>query len=194
MMNSYSKLIATIALWSLAGLLAACQSADETSKAGSADKAVAVADERPTNQQRSPDKPGPPIAISYTIIGTPVVGQPVEVDVKVSSSVATQSLRVNYDVMDPSSLFFPDTQPRDMIYTEVPDDSVRSQRITVVPQVEGRLYLNVVVEVDTEFGLFTKTAAIPVQVGSVLTKPKLNGELQTDEQGEAVISMPAKED
>ena len=143
---------------------------------------------------RSPGKPRPPISIDYKVLGTPVMGQPVEIELEVGSSIAVQSLRVSYQVIDESSLFFPDTQPRERIYTEVADRSKRSQRVTVVPQHEGRLYLNVLVEIDSENGLFTRTAAVPIQVGTVLAKPQINGELQTDEQGEMVISLPAKED
>jgi hypothetical protein len=194
-MKFKSRIFALLMLVTSLGLLAACEASDkQADEATISDSSAAVHNKPQHDTDRSPGKPGPPIRIKYSIVGKPVVGQPVEIDVQVSSSVAVQSLRVSYQVMDEATLFFPDTQAREMIYTNIADDDVREQRVTVVPQGEGRSYLNVLVEVDTEFGLFTKTAAIPVQVGTVLAKPKLNGTLQTDEQGEAVISMPAQEE
>jgi hypothetical protein len=36
--------------------------------------------------------------------------------------------------------------------------------------------------------------AIPIQVGSFRATPQVNGELITGDDGEALLSMPAKED
>lgn len=194
-MKFNSRVIPVLVLAIPLALLVACQASDkQADEVTVSDSSAAVHNKPQHNADRSPGKPSPPIKIDYSIIGKPVVGQPVEIDVQVSSSVAVQSLRVSYQVMDEATLFFPDTQAREMIYTDIADDDIRKQRVTVVPQGEGRAYLNVLVEVDTEFGLFTKTAAIPIQVGTVLAKPRLNGTLQTDEQGEAIISMPAQEE
>jgi hypothetical protein len=63
----------------------------------------------------------------------------------------------------------------------------------VVPQREGRLYLNVSAEVETEGGTLLKSMAIPIQVGSAPRQQQTNGELKPDADGEPVISMPAEE-
>jgi hypothetical protein len=64
----------------------------------------------------------------------------------------------------------------------------------VVPQREGRLYLNVSAEVETEQGTLLKSMAIPIQVGSAPRELQTNGEVSQDADGEAIVSMPADED
>ena len=108
--------------------------------------------------------------------------------------ITVREMRVSYQVMDPVVLFLPETQAREALFTEVAEGQIRSPRVSVIPQAEGRSYLGVLVEIDTDEGLWTRAASIPIQVGNVRAEPRLNGELQTDEQGEAVISMPARED
>ena len=65
--------------------------------------------------------------------------------------------------------------------------------MTVIPQREGRLYVNVSAEVQTPGGMMIKSMAIPIQVGNAPKKPQINGELVEGPDGETVISMPAKE-
>lgn len=142
----------------------------------------------------SPGKPSAPIQIDYRIVGVPVVGQPVTVELDVRSSLAVAELRVSYQVLDESGLFLPETQAREALLTAIGDGERRSQRVTVIPQAEGRYYLNVLVEMDTPEGLMGKAASIPIQIGNVRPAPKLNGELRTDAEGETVISMPEKQD
>jgi hypothetical protein len=72
------------------------------------------------------------------------------------------------------------------------------QQVAVVPQREGRLYINVSAEVETAGGTIIKSMAIPIQVGNApvqpqLKQPQLNGELKEGPDGETVISMPAQQ-
>jgi hypothetical protein len=68
-----------------------------------------------------------------------------------------------------------------------------SQQVIVVPQREGRLYLNVYAEVDTEEGTLLKSVAIPIQVGRAPRQPEASGEPRQSPDGETVISLPAEE-
>ena len=61
-----------------------------------------------------------------------------------------------------------------------------AQQVTVIPQRDGRLYLNVGASVETESGSMSSTMAIPIQVGSGARELQEDGELQLDENGEAV--------
>ena len=179
----------------LALFVAACgDNEGPPAQTATGDSAPVAAQKAAANRGTSPGKPSPPISIDYKVVGVPIVGQPVTVELEVSSSIAVREMRVSYQVMDPVVLFLPETQAREALFTEVAEGQARSPRVSVIPQAEGRSYLGVMVEIDTDEGLWTRAASIPIQVGSVRAEPRLNGELQTDEQGEAVISMPARED
>ena len=77
-------------------------------------------------------------------------------------TVAVREMRVSYQVVDPVVLFLPETQAREALFTEVAEGQIRSSRVSVIPQAEGRSYLGVLVEIDTEEGLLTRAASIPI--------------------------------
>ena len=178
----------------LALFAAACGDSGEPPTETASTEAMPAAAHKAAEQGMSPGKPSPPIQIDYRVVGVPVVGQPVTVELDVRSSLAVAELRVSYQVLDESGLFLPETQAREALLTGLAAGEQRSQRINVIPQAEGRYYLNVMVEMDTAEGLMGRAASIPIQIGNVRPEPRVNGVLQTDEQGEAVISMPEKQD
>ncbi|MFQ5548363.1 MAG: hypothetical protein ACE5FV_08735 [Woeseia sp.] len=189
-------------LWLAAVLLAtSCQSgSDDVAGGGSesagATTAAAVGDKPKASAdaaRASGGKPSAPIRIDYEIMGTPLVGIPLSINVKVSSSMERE-ITVNYRIIDSTSLMFSDAQAETVSVIPVGDDSFSSEQVTVIPQREGRLFLNVSAEIETDIGRMAKAMAIPIQVGSQRPVPQLNGELTTGEDGEALISMPAKED
>lgn len=143
--------------------------------------------------QRSPGKPSAPVSIDYKILGTPLVGQPVAVEITVASNDPGQSMRLSYFIDDSDSMLFADAQP-ESIDVEIPrDQPVAARQVRVVPQREGRLYLNVTAAVTTPDGMMLKSIAVPISVGSNAVRLDLNGELKQAENGETVISMPAVE-
>lgn len=143
--------------------------------------------------RRSPGKPSAPINIDYEIMGTPVIGVPLSINVTVSSTL-DQPITVNYRINDTTSLMFTGAQSERVSLVAVGDEMFSAEQVTVIPQREGRLYLNVSAEIETEIGMMAKVMAIPIQVGSFRPAPRVNGELITGDDGEALLSMPAKED
>jgi len=141
----------------------------------------------------SPGKPSAPIDIDYEIMGTPVIGVPLSINVKVSSAL-DQPITVNYRINDTTSLMFTGAQSERVSLVPVGDDTFSAEQVTVIPQREGRLFLNVSAEIETELGMMAKVMAIPIQVGGFRPTPQVNGELTTGDDGEALISMPAKEE
>jgi len=141
----------------------------------------------------SPGKPSAPIFFRYEVLGTPIVGQPVSINVFVSSSVTDAPIKLFYRVNDASSMLFPESQAISAEFMMAPGDEPRAQQITVIPQREGRLYLNVSAEIETAGGTMLKTTSIPIQVGSAPPELKINGELVETPEGETVISMPASQ-
>ncbi len=126
-------------------------------------------------------------------MGTPVIGVPLSINVKVSSAL-DQLITVNYRIIDTTSLMFSSAQSERVSLDPVGDETFSVEQVTVIPQREGRLFLNVSAEIETEVGMLAKVMAIPIQVGSFRPTPQVNGELITGDDGEALISMPAKEE
>lgn len=140
----------------------------------------------------TPVRPSPPISFRYDVQGTPIVGQPVAVNVFVSSPAKSGPMSLSYRVTDASSMTFPKSQALRSQMAVAENDEPRRQQITVIPQREGRLYLNVSAEIETPDGTMMRTVAIPIQVGSAPPDLEVNGELVETEDGEVVVSMPAE--
>lgn len=143
--------------------------------------------------QASAGKPSAPVTIDYTVIGTPVIGQPVNINLEVTSSLGRRPVTLNYRINDARNLAFAQAQPQRVALAAPADTGRAAQQVTVIPQREGRLYLNVSAEVETDEGMLMKSMAIPIQVGKAPQQRGTNGELREQANGEAVISMPAEE-
>lgn len=186
MQNKHTGLLMAIGI---VALLTACSEPN--------DAAVAAQESAPVKATptagRSPGKPSAPISFRYEVQGTPIVGQPVSINVFVSSSVTDAAIKLFFRVNDASSMVFPESQSLHAEFRMAPGDTPRTQQITVVPQREGRLYLNVSAEIATPEGTMLKSTSIPIQVGSAPPKLEINGELLETPAGETVISMPASQ-
>jgi hypothetical protein len=136
-----------------------------------------------------------PVQIDYRVIGTPIVGQAVAVELQLRSTLGTEPYRVSYRVNDPTAMQMPESQSTSVAVTPSARDELLSQQVTVIPLREGRLYLNVAAEVETDSGSMQTVIAIPIQVGAVAPREILdNGTVSVDADGNLVRSLPAKED
>ena len=131
-------------------------------------------------------KPGSPFSVSYKVIGTPIVGSPVTVELRVTSTLGPRPLKVSYRINDASAMMFHEAQPSEVEMAPAANEKFIAQQVTVVPQREGRLYLNVGASVETDDGSMSSMMAIPIQVGSGGRDLEENGEVQLDENGEAI--------
>jgi len=189
-MKRHTTLSVAILLASIG--LVACQGGSDST--GAAQQEPAAASGKPAlpvagNDSASPGKPTAPISMSYEIVGNPIVGQPVLINVEVRS--AAGPVNVRYSITDASALMF---QVGQVERLEIADPSAGSvQQLSVIPQREGRLYVNVAAEVQTPNGAMIRSMAIPIKTGSAPEKPTINGELKEGPDGEIVISMPAEE-
>lgn len=182
--------------------VAGCRGADNEPADDHPAGEAPVADEAPAkpspetaaDAQASPGKPTAPISIDYEIIGTPVVGNPLSIDVNVSSTRGDVPIRLRYSILDADSLSFPEAQPEEVALGRVSERQPAVRQVTVIPQREGRLYLNVTAEIETADGALIKSMAIPIQVGSGPGEREKNGEVTVDADGEAIISLPADEE
>ena len=171
-----------------AALLTACGDFDSSADAGlsSDDKAAKRNDEA--------FSPGGPVQISHRIVGTPLVGQPLSIDLSLKSTRDAALLRVDYRINDSSALAFAEQQLKTT--TALPDSRslIAEQQVMVVPQREGRLYLNVSVAVETDRGMSSTVMAIPIQVVRGPRRFEENGALATDANGNASRVLPASTD
>ena len=136
-----------------------------------------------------------PVEILYRVIGTPIVGSPVALDMQFRSTLGTVPYTVTFRVNDPTAMQMPETQSASMSISPSSKNESVARQITVVPLREGRLYLNVAAVVETESGSMQSVIAVPIQVGPAAPRQLLeNGTVTTNDKGELIRTLPAKED
>lgn len=131
-------------------------------------------------------KPGSPFAMSYRIVGTPIVGSPVTIDLRVASTLGPREIAIDYRINDAAAMSLHEAQPDRVRVAPADNENFIVQRVTVVPQREGRLYLNVSASYETDEGSASAIMAVPIQVGAGGRELQENGRLQLDERGEPV--------
>ena len=155
----------------------------------SADRAEPSAGEtaKPTANATSTQTPGSPgnlFRVDYQIIGTPVVGSPVSIDLEIASAFGDEPVDLAFRIPDATALEMDAAQPRDLRRTPSSDGHRIRERVTVIPQREGRLFINVSATRTDDAGSLTSAISIPIHVGSIDTSLQEQGELQTNEEGE----------
>lgn len=138
-------------------------------------------------------KPQSPVAIDYRIIGTPIVGQPLAIDIEIRSLIGPQPISLQYRINDSTAMQLAEAQPAQLAIAPMADGAPLVQQVRLVPLREGRLFLNVAASVEIEGGKVSTVTAIPVQVGAARGRPAGNGTVTTDENGAAIHSLPADE-
>ncbi|MCH7636948.1 MAG: hypothetical protein IIA12_04680, partial [Proteobacteria bacterium] len=150
---------------------------------------------KPGPSERIATGPRSPVTISYRIIGTPIVGQTVALDLQFESAFGNQPFKVSYRVNDPTAMQLPESQSMTVSISPSDNEGRSAQQVTVIPLREGRLYLNVAAVFETESGSVSTVTAIPIQVGPAAPRVILeNGTVKTDENGQLIRTLPAKED
>ena len=131
-----------------------------------------------------PATPASLFRFDYKVIGTPIVGSPVSLDLRITSPLGSEPIDIAYHVVDESALTLPEAQPRTLTAAPLAGESVVRERVTVIPQREGRMYFNVTAAVDDAEGTTSTVISIPLHVGEVDTGLQEHGELQTGPDGE----------
>ena len=181
---------ANLLLLSIAALtISACGQGevDETTTAAKPDRVTeAPGDKVAMKYDGTIGKPGAPFRVSYDVVGTPIVGSPVTVNLRVTSALGSDPVKVTYRINDVSAMAFHEAQPASVEIAPAANEDFVVQQVTVIPQREGRLYLNVATSVDTDDGSRSSVVAIPIQVGAGARTIEEQGEVEIDENGEAV--------
>lgn len=138
-------------------------------------------------------KPTGPVTVAYRVIGQPVVGQPVAIDLEISSAIGSRPISVSYRINDATAMELAPSQPERSAVLLSDDQEYSTQQVMVVPRREGRLFLNVAADVETDGGTISTVTAVPIQVGTAPRAPEQNGTVTTDENGEQIRVLPAGE-
>ncbi len=199
--SAFSRRLRAASLALLYVILAACGGGGDGDVVEDADRveaAVAVTPPSITFTAESDaavmGKPSGPVTISYRIIGKPIVGETLAIDLRITSTLEDRPFNVSYRVNDVTSMRLPESQPARVAVVPNIGEEFSAQQVIVIPLREGRLYLNVAAEFDTANGSMSTVTAIPIQVGSGARELQENGVVTTDENGELVRSLPARED
>lgn len=188
-MNAITIILAAVCA---GAIITACGEAGDRQEPGAAAE-TPVAVLTPDEKYSITGKPQGPVKIDYRIIGTPVVGQPVTVDLKIKSYAGDTPVTLSYGTNDSTAMTFPESQQRTVSLAFVEDERPAGQQITVIPAREGRLFLNVTAHMQTDTGSLQTVTAVPIQVGAAPRQIQGNGVVTTDEHGELLREMPAAE-
>lgn len=136
-------------------------------------------------------KPTAPISISYTVPAKVAIGDNVEVTVtiKALSDVNDFSLKLiaGEGLEMPSGEYLKS-------YGNQPRNSSFSETVTVSPNTEGILYLNVFATGTFNGKKMTHAGAVPINTGTATQKMlKKSGKVTTDSKGQKIIIMPVEE-
>ena len=177
-------------------VLVAALLAGACSDGGEENASEVVAESLATTAPEAGSKPGRsdgqttklhgPVSISYKIIGAPIIGQPVAVDLQVVSNVGAQAITLTYRVNDTTAMQFPEAQPPSVSMAATNSAEPQTQQVRIIPLREGRLFLNVSASVETDGGTVSTVTAIPIQVGPAVRQQQENGTVTADENGEAI--------
>ncbi len=131
-------------------------------------------------------KPGSPFSISYKIIGAPIVGSPLTINLRVASALGARNVTLSYRITDASAMVLAESQPASVLMEQAANEASFTQQVTIIPQRDGRSYLNVSASFETENGTMSTVMAIPIQVGIGTRELQEHGVVELDEDGEAV--------
>jgi hypothetical protein len=136
----------------------------------------------------SPGKPLPPIDFDYSVVGTPAIGQPVEVRFSARADAAATGLNVALSASE--GLQVPAAMMR-MQLAKPASGERAGQTLQVTPVTGGTLYLNVLVQAEIDGRIQSRSVTIPIRVGPDVSPAAAPVPMATDASGERIISLPA---
>ena len=105
-----------------------------------------------------------PITLDYALVGAPLVGEPVAVNVEISTPASDQAIRLTYRSAEEGDMTFPESQAAETTLPPLSNGNTRRHQFSVIPQREGRIFVVVSAALETERGATIKSISIPVQV------------------------------
>ncbi len=138
---------------------------------------------------RSAGKRQAPLALRYELLGKPVLGEPLLVDLYLTPTRSVGEVQIQVG-SDPSLLLKNADASR--VLRSRMDAQGWYQRIELTPMAQGLNYVHVSALADVQGVAQGAAFAVPVQIGEQ-TRQKVNGQLSRDSNGQAIVSMKARE-
>lgn len=151
-------------------LLAACQ------PGGGANSAAGSSTDHVPPEPRPVEELIAPMSLSYSVVGSPVVGQPVGINVEVTSSLVDAPIVLTYRSAEVGSLSFPETQATTTTLAPLGGSQTRRQQFSVIPEREGRIFVVVAAEIETSAGEVIRSISVPIQVARAAVLPSEGGQ------------------
>ena len=139
-------------------------------------------------QQHIQFKPHAPVEMAFSLPAKIKVDEELAVQITFKSDVDVEDIIVKFHTN--SNLKF--VSEKKYHLGMQPSFQSNTLVVTVIPQNEGLFYINVSATLVNNGKHQTRSFAIPVNVGNVQTKLKING-VQQDSTSGGIISMPAVE-
>jgi hypothetical protein len=158
-----------------------------TSESGAAEHRTKAAASAAT----SPGKPLPPIAFDYRILGTPVAGQPLEIEISTGVEAALADL--NVALSGNERLLVPIEMARLRLAAAAAGQRA-TRTVRVTPVASGTVYLDVLLEAEIDGRQQSRAVTIPIRVGDGATPEPPAGTPSTDAEGAPIISLPGRDD
>ena len=165
--------------------LVSCQSQSDTAETA-ADNKETIRNSQP---QASPGKPSAPIKMDYQLLGKPVIGQPLEISVNLSTPInKTVNAKYSHEKQLHSD------NHRQLSFKPASGRKPENRIISITPMEEGIHYITIMAEVEIDDRIQAKSFVIPIEVGEVDWKKHLapEGTIKNDSNGGKVISLPAE--
>lgn len=139
----------------------------------------------------SPGKRRSPITIGYQVLDVAAVGEPLTITLYFDSKTVDGDFEIHYRSSAPQQLALAPSQPETMQFGPDADGNYAPQTVVLLPQENGRFYLQVSAGLQTQSGLVMRPYSIPVQVGPSSAN---NTKQKTNNPGDAEqgISIPAR--
>ncbi len=139
---------------------------------------------------QSPGKPSAPIKLEYNFVNKPVLGQPLDVKIKLTETLNGKAVKAKLKY---SPELIQNQAINEMGFN--PASANSEQTVTVTPVENGIYFINIQASTEVNGQVMYKAFSIPVEVGNVdwneHTKPE--GNLSNNSKAGKVISFPAAE-
>lgn len=105
-----------------------------------------------------------PVTLDYRVVGNPVVGKAVGIEIQVDTPVTDRPVDLEFRVPEANSILFPEAQPQSVQVVSLAGAELRPQTVNVIPQRDGRVFLTVTARLETDRGAVRKSMSVPLQV------------------------------
>lgn len=137
----------------------------------------------------SPGKPNvQAVEVSYRLLGTPAIGQPLDIELTMISSGPAASSHYRLSAQE-GLVVDPGFDRVESVSAEafIPHKEI----VTITPVNEGRHYLTVIASAVVNGAPTSQQVLIPIQVGAGSRELQQIGEIRIDQDGNPVVSLPA---